>query len=92
MTYGQILEETDNLSLEEMRKLNSSLVDKMKRKSKRNAKETLEKLEVGQIVTVDHEDAEGEFEVIKINRTRAVLKPAHDPFRSVTVPAELIQI
>ena len=91
MNYSQILSEIQNanLSMEELRNLNSVIVAMSK--NKRRVQNQVKKfsLSIGQSVIVDHKDCIGQtYTVEKINRTKAVLRDSRG--RGLNVPISMI--
>ena len=88
MTYSQL----NSLSIEELRTLNSKVVEVIKMKRKEVALEKKDELRIGMNVSVNHPKLAGKQLVVeKINRTKAVLKVLNG-FGGYTVPLSLIQI
>ena len=76
MTYSQILTAINdsNLSVEELSKLNSFIVDTAKLKRKMNAAVIKQQLSVGSAVMVDHPSHKNEsFTIDSIRRTKATI-------------------
>lgn len=76
MTYSQIVKEINkaNLSTEELRKLNSFVVDTIKLKRKMDGAVIKQQLSVGMAVMVDHPSHKNStFTVDSIRRTKATI-------------------
>jgi hypothetical protein len=88
MTYSQL----NSLSIEELRALNSKVVEVIKLKRKEVALEKKDELRIGMNVSVNHPKLAGKQLVVeKINRTKAVLKVLNG-FGGYTVPLSMINI
>ena len=93
MTYSQL----NSLSIEELRALNSKVVEVIKMKRNEIALETKDELRVGMNVSVNHPKLAGkQCRVTKINRTKAVIEvlngPSYGRVSSYNVPLSMIQI
>jgi len=87
MTYSEL----SKLSIEELRELNSKVVEVIKLKRKEVALEKKDELRIGMNVSVNHPKLAGKQLVVeKINRTKAVLKLLNG-FGGYTVPLSMIQ-
>jgi len=91
MTYTQIVNAitTTNLTDDQLRNLNTLLIDTLKssRTSRTSSKKAM--LYVGMSVTVDHKKTVGqEFIVKKINNTKAILTDENG--RGINVPISMI--
>jgi hypothetical protein len=79
------------MTIEDLRKLNSIIINMIDFKNNQLAMLKKASLEVGQIVTVNHKRLKGKkMKVIKINRTKAVLNEVGS-FGSFNVPFNLIE-
>ena len=79
------------MTIEDLRKLNKIVIDMIDSKNNQSAILKKSSLKVGQIVTVNHRRLKGkEMEIIKINRTKAVLQEKGS-FGSFNVPIFLIE-
>jgi len=88
MTYSQL----NSLSIEELRELNSKVVEVIKMKRNEVAMEKKDELRIGMNVSVNHPKLAGKQLVVeKINRTKAVLKLLNG-FGGYTVPLSMINI
>jgi len=88
MTYSEL----SKLSIEELRELNSKVVEVIKLKRKEVALEKKDELRIGMNVSVNHPKLAGKQLVVeKINRTKAVLKLLNG-FGGYTVPLSMINI
>ena len=88
MTYSQL----NSLSIEELRALNSKVVEVIKMKRSEMAFEVKDELRVGMNVSVNHPQLAGKQLIVKkINRTKAKLSMLNG-FMSYNVPLSLIQI
>ena len=88
MTYSELLK----LSIEELRNLNSMVIETIKSKKSLLALEKKDSLYVGAIVSVDHQKMAGhELKVTKINRTKAVCELING-MGSYNVPLNMINI
>jgi len=88
MTYSEL----SKLSIEELRNLNSMVIETIKSKKSLLALETKDSLYVGAMVSVDHPKmAEHELKVTKINRTKAVCEMVNGK-GSYNVPLTMINI
>ena len=87
MTYSEL----NSLSIEQLRSLNSKVVEVIKLKRNEVALEKKDELRVGMNVSVNHPKLAGKQLVVeKINRTKAVLKLLNG-FGGYTVPLSMIQ-
>ena len=88
MTYSEL----SKLSIEELRNLNSMVIETIKSKKSLLALEKKDSLHVGAIVSVDHPKMAGhELKVTKINRTKAVCELING-MGSYNVPLNMINI
>ena len=88
MTYSEL----SKLSIEELRNLNSMVIETIKSKKSLLALEKKDSLYVGAIVSVDHPKMAGhELKVTKINRTKAVCEMVNGK-GSYNVPLTMINI
>lgn len=88
MTY----QELNQLTIEELRNLNSKIVEVIKLKRNEVAMDVKEELRIGLNVSVNHPKLRGkQLRVEKINRTKAVLKVLNGG-GSYTVPLSMISI
>jgi hypothetical protein len=88
MTYSEL----NSLSIEQLRSLNSKVVEVIKLKRKEVALEKKDELRIGMTVSVNHPKLAGKQLVVeKINRTKAVLKLLNG-FGGYTVPLSMINI
>ena len=88
MTYSEL----SKLSIEELRTLNSMVVETIKSKKSLLALEKKDSRHVGAIVSVDHPKMAGhELKVTKINRTKAVCELING-MGSYNVPLNMINI
>ena len=88
MTYSEL----SKLSIEELRNLNSMVIETIKSKKSLLALETKDSLYVGAMVSVDHPKMAGhELKVTKINRTKAVCELVNGK-GSYNVPLTMINI
>ena len=88
MTYSEL----SKLSIEELRNLNSMVIETIKSKKSLFALETKDSLYVGAMVSVDHPKMAGhELKVTKINRTKAVCEMVNGK-GSYNVPLTMINI
>ena len=88
MTYSEL----SKLTIEELRNLNSKIVETIKSKKSLLALETKDSLYVGAIVSVDHKKMAGhELKITKINRTKAVCEMINGT-GSYNVPLTMINI
>ena len=93
MTYSQL----NSLSIEELRALNSKVVEVIKMKRNEVALDVKDSLYVGANVSVNHPKLSGkQCRVKKINRTKAVIEvlngPSYGRVGSYNVPLSMIQI
>jgi hypothetical protein len=89
MNYSQL----NQMSLEELRNLNSLVVEVMNSKRAMVAYEKKQELRVGMNVKVNHPKLMGkQLRVEKVNRTKASLKVLSGGFGSYTVPLSMIEI
>ena len=80
------------MSIEQLRELNSKVIEVIKLKKYEVALETKGELRIGMNVSVNHRKLAGKQLVVeKINRTKAVLKVLNG-FGGYTVPLSMIQI
>jgi hypothetical protein len=88
MTYSEL----SKLSIEELRNLNSMVIETIKSKKSLLALETKDSLYVGAMVSVDHPKMAGhELRITKINRTKAVCEMVNGK-GSYNVPLTMINI
>ena len=88
MNYSQL----NQMSLEELRNLNSLVVEVIKSKRAIIAFEKKQELRVGMTVSVNHPKLMGkQLRVEKVNRTKASLKLLNG-FGSYSVPLNMIEI
>ena len=88
MTYSEL----NKMTIEQLRELNSKIVETLKLKKYEVAMETKDELRVGMNVSVNHPKLAGKQLVVeKINRTKAVLKLLNG-FGGYTVPLSMIKI
>ena len=88
MTYSQL----NGMTIDELRNLNSMVVETIKSKKSLLALEKKDSLYVGAIVSVDHPKMAGhELKVTKINRTKAVCELING-MGSYNVPLNMINI
>ena len=88
MTYSEL----SKLSIEELRNLNSMVIETIKSKKSLLALETKDSLCVGAIVSVDHKKMAGhELKITKINRTKAICEMINGT-GSYNVPLSMINI
>ena len=88
MTYSEL----SKLSIEELRNLNSMVIETIKSKKSLLALETKDSLYVGAMVSVDHPKMAGhELKVTKINRTKAICEMINGT-GSYNVPLSMINI
>jgi hypothetical protein len=89
MNYSQL----NQLSLEELRNLNSLVVEVMNSKRAMVSYEKKQELRVGMNVKVNHPKLMGkQLRVEKVNRTKASLQVLSGGFGSYTVPLSMIEI
>ena len=89
MNYSQL----NQMSLEELRNLNSLVVEVMNSKRAMVSYEKKQELRVGMNVKVNHPKLMGkQLRVEKVNRTKASLKVLSGGFGSYTVPLSIIEI
>jgi hypothetical protein len=89
MNYSQL----NQMSLEELRNLNSLVVEVMNSKRAMVSYEKKQELRVGMNVKVNHPKLMGkQLRVEKVNRTKASLKVLSGGFGSYTVPLSMIEI
>ncbi len=89
MNYSQL----NQMSLEELRTLNSLVVEVINSKRAMVAYEKKQELRVGMNVKVNHPKLMGkQLRVEKVNRTKASLKVLSGGFGSYTVPLTMIEI
>jgi len=88
MTYSEL----NKMTIEQLRELNSKVVEVIKMKRNEVAMETKDELRIGMNVSVNHPKLAGKQLVVeKINRTKAVLKLLNG-FGGYTVPLSMIKI
>lgn len=88
MNYSELTK----LSIEELRSLNSKVVEVIKMKKSETAHNIKQSLYVGANVNVNHPKLSGkQLRVEKINRTKAVLKVLNG-YGTYTVPMNMISI
>ena len=88
MTYSEL----NSLTIEELRALNTKVVEVIKMKKSEMALDVKEELYIGANVSVNHPKLAGkQLRVEKINRTKAVLKVLNG-IGSYTVPMSMIQV
>jgi hypothetical protein len=88
MNYSEL----NKMSIEQLRELNSKVIEVIKLKKYEVALETKGELRIGMNVSVNHPKLAGKQLVVeKINRTKAVLKVLNG-FGGYTVPLSMIQI
>ena len=88
MTYSEL----NSLTIEELRALNSKVVEVIKMKRNEVALDIKDELRAGMNVSVNHPKLAGKQLVVeKINRTKAALKVLNG-FGSYNVPLSMIQI
>ena len=88
MNFSQL----NQMSLEELRNLNSLVVEVMKSKRAMASFEKKQELRVGMNVKVNHPKLMGkQLRVEKINRTKAFLKVLSGGFGSYNVPISMIE-
>jgi hypothetical protein len=89
MNYSQL----NQMSLEELRNLNSLVVEVMNSKRAMVSYEKKQELRVGMNVKVNHPKLMGkQLRVEKVNRTKASLKVLSGGFGSYNVPLTMIEI
>jgi transcription antitermination factor NusG len=92
MTYSEL----NKLSIEELRNLNSKVVEIIKLKRSEIALDIKDELRIGMNVSVNHPKLNGkQLRVEKINRTKAVLSVLNTNYgrpSQVSVPLSMIQI
>jgi hypothetical protein len=89
MNYSQL----NNMSLEELRNLNSLILEVINSKKSMIAYETKQELRIGMNVRVNHPKLIGkQLRVEKVNRTKASLKVLSGGFGSYNVPLSIIEI
>ena len=93
MTYSEL----SKLSIEELRNLNSMVVETIKSKKQLLALETKDSIYVGANVSVNHPKLSGKQCVVKkINRTKAVIEvlngPSYGRVGSYNVPLSMISL
>jgi transcription antitermination factor NusG len=92
MTYSEL----NKLSIEELRNLNSKVVEIIKLKRSEIALDIKDELRIGMNVSVNHPKLNGkQLRVEKINRTKAVLSVLNTKYgrpSQVSVPLSMIQI
>jgi hypothetical protein len=88
MTYSEL----STMTIEDLRNLNSMVIETIKSKKSLLALEKKDSLYVGAIVSVDHPKMAGhELKVTKINRTKAVCELING-MGSYNVPLNMINI
>ena len=88
MNYSEL----NKMSIEQLRELNSKVIEVIKLKKYEVALETKDELRIGMNVSVNHPKLAGKQLVVeKINRTKAVLKVLNG-FGGYTVPLSMIEI
>ncbi|MDB2399683.1 hypothetical protein N9W01_00295 [bacterium] len=88
MTY----QELNQLSIEQLRMLNTKVIEVIKIKKSETALNVKEELYIGANVSVNHPKLKGkQLRVEKINRTKAVLKVLNG-YGTYTVPMNMIEI
>jgi len=88
MTY----QELNQLSIEQLRMLNTKVIEVIKIKKSETALNVKEELYIGANVSVNHPKLKGkQLRVEKINRTKAVLKVLNG-YGTYTVPMSMIEI
>jgi len=88
MNYSEL----SKLSIEELRNLNSKIIETIKSKKSLLALETKDSLYVGAMVSVDHPKMAGhELRITKINRTKAVCEMVNGK-GSYNVPLSMISL
>ena len=92
MTYSEL----NQLTIEELRNLNSKVVEVIKLKRSEQALDVKDELRIGMNVSVNHPKLQGkQLRVEKINRTKAVLSVLNTSYgrpSQVSVPLSMIQI
>ena len=89
MNYSQL----NQMSLEELRSLNSLVVEVINYKRAMATFEKKQELRVGMTVKVNHPKLMGkQLRIEKVNRTKASLKVLSGGFGSYTVPLSMIEI
>jgi transcription antitermination factor NusG len=92
MTYSEL----NKLTLEELRSLNSKVVEVIKMKRSEVALDIKDELRIGMNVSVNHPKLSGkQCRVEKINRTKAILSVLNTNYgrpSQVSVPLSMIQI
>ena len=89
MNFSQL----NQMSLEELRNLNSLILEVINSKKSMIAYETKQELRVGMNVRVNHPKLMGkQLRVEKVNRTKASLKVLSGGFGSYNVPLSMIEI
>jgi hypothetical protein len=89
MNFSQL----NQMSLEELRNLNSLVVEVIKSKRAMEAFEKKQELRVGMNVKVNHPKLMGkQLRVEKVNRTKASLRVLNGGFGSYNVPISMIEI
>ena len=88
MTY----QELNQLSIEQLRMLNTKAIEVIKIKKSETALNVKEELYIGANVSVNHPKLKGkQLRVEKINRTKAVLKVLNG-YGTYTVPMNMIEV
>jgi iron only hydrogenase large subunit-like protein len=88
MTY----QELNQLSIEQLRMLNTKVIEVIKIKKSETALNVKEELYIGANVSVNHPKLKGkQLRVEKINRTKAVLKVLNG-YGTYTVPMNMIEV
>jgi hypothetical protein len=91
MTYSKIVSAINNanLSVEELSKLNSFVVDTIKLKRKMNGAVIKQSLSRGSMVMVDHPAHKNStFEVLEVRRTKATIKDSQG--RRMNAPLSML--
>jgi hypothetical protein len=89
MNYSQL----NNMTLEELRNLNSLVLEVINSKKSMIAYETKQELRIGMNVRVNHSKLVGkQLRVEKVNRTKATLRVLSGGFGSYDVPLSMIEI
>lgn len=91
MTYSKIVSAINNanLSVEELSKLNSFVVDTIKLKRKMNGAVIKQSLSRGSVVMVDHPSHKNStFEVLEVRRTKATIKDSQG--RRMNAPLSML--
>ena len=92
MTYSEL----NKLTIEELRSLNTKVVEVIKMKRSEQALDVKDELRIGMNVSVNHPKLQGkQLRVEKINRTKAVLSVLNTSYghpSRVNVPLSMIHI